>query len=223
MRERLKWMLFRGRLRIENSRNRAFDFRHNVETAREESLSDVGVAADATKSGNSLYRVTWGWLIEKALARLDIDLARYSFIDYGSGKGKAMLMASCHPFRSIIGIEYAPRLHEIATANCLNFVNSRQKCRSLHPLLANVLDYTPPPGPIVCFMCNPFDVPTLRRVFKAWHKRYEAGERDIRILYLNMRNIAEVREVLDEQKWLQPIAQERRFVLLAPRPAFAYL
>jgi hypothetical protein len=217
MREQLKWMLFRGRLRIENRRNCSYDLCHNVETAQEELLGDVGVAADATMSGNSVYRVTWGWLIEEALARLDIDPACYSVIDYGSGKGKAMLMASYYPFRSIIGIEYAPRLHEIATANCLSFVSSQQKCHFLQPLLANALDYTAPPGPIVCFMCNPFDVPTLRAVFKTWQKRYEGGERDIRILYLNMRNISEVGEVLDEQNWLQPVARKRRFVLLAPR------
>jgi len=30
--------------------------------------------------------VTWGSLIKKAMAQLDIDLRRYSFIDYGSGK-----------------------------------------------------------------------------------------------------------------------------------------
>ena len=176
-------------------------------------------ATDAAKAGNSVYRVTWAWLIKKALARLDIDPARYSFIDYGSGKGKAMLMAAEHPFKSIIGLEYAAPLHAIAVANCRSFVNPRQKCYSLRPLLANVLDYTPPPGPIVCFMCNPFDLSTMRRVFNSWRGRYEHGERDIRVLYLNMRHIAEVGEVLDEQNWLQPVAREKRLVVLSPRRA----
>jgi len=119
MSKRLKWILFRARLAFENRRNRAYDARHHVETAREEPLGDVGVAADAVKAGNSFYRVTWGWLIEKAMAELDIDASRYTFIDYGSGKGKAMLMASDHPFKSIVGLEYAPGLHEVAAANCL--------------------------------------------------------------------------------------------------------
>jgi hypothetical protein len=212
-------MAFRARLRIENRRNLAYDSRHNVETAREEYLGHMGLAADAVKAGNSVYRVTWAWLIERALARLDIDAARYTFIDYGSGKGKAMLMAAEHPFRSIIGLEYAAPLHAIAAENCLSYVNPRQRCYSLQPILANVLDYTPPPGPIVCFMCNPFDLKTMRSVFKSWRRRYEGGERDIRVLYLNMRDIGEVGDVLDEQNWLQPVARERRFVLLAPRKA----
>jgi hypothetical protein len=215
--KRLKWLLFRARLAFEDPRNRAYDARHNVETAREEALGEVGVAADAVKRGNSVYRVTWGGLIEKALSRLDIDPLRYSFIDYGSGKGKAMLMASDYPFRSIIGLEYAGRLHEIAVANCRSYRSPGQKCRALQPILGDVLDYTPPPGPIVCFMCNPFDQATMRKVFAAWRARHAGGETDIRILYLNMRNIAESRQVLDEQDWLKPVARGRRFVVLAPK------
>jgi hypothetical protein len=216
--KRLKWMLFRARLAFENPRSRAYDFQHQVETAREEPLGEAGVAANAVKRGNSFYRVTWGWLVEKALARLDIDPNRYSFIDYGSGKGKAMLMASDRPFKSIIGLEYARRLHEIAARNCESYRSPNQKCHTLQPILADVLDYTPPPGPIVCFMCNPFDEMTMRTVFEGWRTRHQGGEKDIRILYLNMRDVAELAEVLEEQRdWLKPVARNKRFVILAPK------
>jgi len=204
------------RLAIEDPRNRAFDKRYNVETAREEVLGEVGVSPSDVERGNGVYRVTWGWLIEKALARLDVDHHRYTFIDYGSGKGKAMLMAACHPFKTIVGLEFAKRLHEVAAENCRTYLNLDQKCHSLLPIFGDVLHYTPPAGPIVCFMCNPFDQKTLRAVFKSWHKRYQRGEREIRILYLNMRDIAESAEVLGEQDWLAPVARDRRFVVLAP-------
>jgi hypothetical protein len=219
VRTRLKWKLFQIQLAFEDPRSRAFDKRHNVETAREENLGDMCVSPDAIARGNSVYRVTWGWLIEKALMCLDIDPQRYIFIDYGSGKGKAMLMASHHPFKNIIGLEYASRLHEIATANCRTYRNIGQKCCSLQPILVDVLDYSPPPGPIVCFMCNPFDGTTLRAVFKSWRMRYQSGEQEIRILYLNMRDVAEAADVLREQDWLTPIARNKRFVVLAPNGA----
>ena len=60
------------------------------------------------------------------------------------------------------------------------------------------------------------DQKTLRAVFKSWRMRHEAGAREIRILYLNMRDIAESAEVLAEQDWLTPVARNRRFVVLAP-------
>jgi hypothetical protein len=216
---RLKWRLFRARLAFEDPRSRAFDKRYHVETAREEPLSEMGVSTDAVERGNTLYRVTWGWLIQKAISRLDIDPRLYSFIDYGSGKGKAMLMAADLPFRAIIGLEYARRLHDIAVDNCRSYRSPRQKCHSLEPILVDALEYRPPSGPIVCFMCNPFDETTLRAVFKNWRDRYEGGEREIRILYLNMRNIAESSKVLGEQDWLRSVAINKRFVVLAPRVA----
>jgi hypothetical protein len=213
---RLNWRLFRVRRAFEDPRSRAFDRRHHVETAREEFLSEMGVAEDAVARGNTVYRVTWGSLITKAMARLDIDPRRYSFIDYGSGKGKAMLMASDLPFKTIIGLEYAKRLHDIAAENCRTYRSPNQQCHSLVPIQADALEYTPPAGPIVCFMCNPFDEATLGAVFNSWRVRYEGGEREIRILYLNMRNIAEKAAVLDKQDWLAPVALNRRFVVLAP-------
>ena len=66
-------------------------------------------------------------------------------------------------------------------------------------------------------MCNPFDETTLRAVFNSWRARCEGGEREIRILYLNMRNIAEKATVLENQDWLAPVARNRRFVVLAPK------
>ena len=220
---RLRWRLFRARLAFENPRSRAFDRRHLVETAREEHLREIGVAPDAVKRGNSVYRVTWGWLIKKSIAQLDIDLSRYSFIDYGSGKGKAMLVASDYPFKTIIGLEYAKRLHDIAAENSRTYRSEHQRCHSLEHVLGDALEYTPPPGPIVCFMCNPFDGKTLRTVFNSWRARYEGGEREIRILYLNMRTIAEAAKVLDAQDWLTPVARNRRFVVLAPKNEFESL
>jgi hypothetical protein len=216
LKRRIKWKLFQARLVLEDFRSSAFDRQFNVETAREEPLRDVGVPANAIARGNSVYRVTWGWLIKKAILRLDIDPREFSFIDYGSGKGKAMLMAADLPFKSIVGVEYAKRLYEIAVQNCRTYRSANQRCQSLQPILGDVLDYAPPPGPTVFFMCNPFDETTLRAVFNIWRSRYQRGEGDVRILFLNMRSIFESEKVISEQGWLVPLARNRRFVLLAP-------
>src|ERR1700761_2417936 len=95
--DRLKWKLFQVRLAFEDPRSRAYDRQFNVETAQEEPLGAMGVADGAIARGNSLYRVTWGWLIDKAIKSLEISPQDYTFIDYGSGKGKAMLMAADLP------------------------------------------------------------------------------------------------------------------------------
>jgi hypothetical protein len=212
-----KKRLFRLLLKLENRRSRAYDAKHGVETAGEVQLAAAGVAVRDVERGNAVYRVTWGWLVQKALAQLRIDHARYSFIDYGSGKGKAMFMASDFPFKRVIGLEYAQGLHAVASANCRTYRSAAQQCHSLEPILADVLEYEPPAGPIVCFMCNPFDEATMRAVFDRWRARHDKGEREIRIMYLNMRSIREMSPVLGQQDWLRPIAQDTRYVILAPR------
>lgn len=216
---RIKWALFRTRLRFENYLNRAYDIRHNVETAQEELLADCGVSEADVERGNTIYRVTWGSLVRKALRRLRIDHTRYTFIDYGAGKGKAMLMASDYPFKRIIGLEYSEKLHAIASANFRTYRSAAQKCHTIGSMLVDVLDYEPPCGPIVCFMCNPFDDATMETMFDRWRTRHGGRDRDLRIVYCNMRTISEKSSVLRRQNWLRPTAMDKQYIIFAPRLA----
>jgi hypothetical protein len=219
--QRVKWMRFRLHLIAENRRNHAYDSRHNVETAGEVMLEAAGVDRDNVERGNTLYRVTWERLIRPAIEQLGIDYSRYTFVDYGAGKGKAMFVAADYPFERVVGIEYAPHLHEIARQNCESFQSATQKCFRLEAVCGDALNYQLPPGPVVCFMCNPFDEATLRSVFNIWRERFDAGEGDIRILYLNMRDVREVEAVLAAQTWLRVEASNPHFVLLTPISSYA--
>lgn len=51
------------------------------------------------------------------LDRLDIRGAAEVFLDYGSGKGRALIMAAQYPFRRILGVEFSPQLSLIASQN----------------------------------------------------------------------------------------------------------
>src|SRR5262249_8796002 len=108
---RIKWWLFDARLALEEPANRAFDARFGVDTAGEVRLTDAGIAAADAARGNLLYRAVWTSLCCRALEALQIDHSRFTFVDYGSGKGKAMLLASNYPYAKIVGLEYAPTLH----------------------------------------------------------------------------------------------------------------
>jgi hypothetical protein len=214
--QRVKWKAFALRLMIEDRHNRAYDDKHSVETAREVSLDAAGVGQDDVRRGNSRYRATWERLIRRAIEELEIDCSRHTFVDYGAGKGKAMFVAADYPFKRIVGVEYAPHLHAIARKNCESFQSERQRCFRLESFCGDVLNYELPAGPVVCFMCNPFDEATLQSVFDTWRERCAAGERDIRILYLNMRSIREIEGVLAAQTWLRVEARDSQFILFAP-------
>src|SRR5271170_4175507 len=49
--------------------------------------------------------------------QLHLDCQRFRFVDLGSGKGRALLLASDYPFSEIIGVELSPELDLIARSN----------------------------------------------------------------------------------------------------------
>ena len=55
--------------------------------------------------------------LRQILERLAFDFEKYTFFDLGSGKGRALLIASEYPFHAIAGVELSPKLHAIAKAN----------------------------------------------------------------------------------------------------------
>jgi len=63
------------------------------------------------------YEATPVSFFHSAVSKLALDYPKTVFIDFGSGKGRTLLLACKYPFHSIIGIEISPALCEIATDN----------------------------------------------------------------------------------------------------------
>ena len=61
--------------------------------------------------------------------KLPVRFEDFVFIDFGSGKGRALLLASEYPFKKIIGIEFSPQLNAIAKRNIALYASGTQKCR----------------------------------------------------------------------------------------------
>lgn len=57
---------------------------------------------------HSPYQPTEPALFKEMLESLNIDFQEFTFIDIGSGKGRALLMAADYPFRHILGVELLP-------------------------------------------------------------------------------------------------------------------
>jgi hypothetical protein len=102
------------------------------------------------------YRASPCALIKWTLAAIDYDLSRLTFVDYGAGKGRVLLLASEHPFAAIGGIEFAEELHDDATMNIAQFPRSRMKCRNVECVLEDASALGPPEGESVHYFFNPF-------------------------------------------------------------------
>ena len=84
-------------LRREHAVDAAFDREHGVDTAGIIPLGALDATGRWASHGNR-YEATTPALFHRALEGLQIDFGRFTFVDIGAGKGRALLLASEYPF-----------------------------------------------------------------------------------------------------------------------------
>ncbi len=102
------------------------------------------------------YRPTPCSIFDWTIAAIDYDFSRLTFVDYGAGKGRVLLLASEHPFAAVGGIEFAEELHDDAVMNIAQYPRSRMKCRNVECVLEDASTLGPPEGDSVNYFFNPF-------------------------------------------------------------------
>src|ERR1700733_11175689 len=100
-----------------------------------------------------------------AILNLAIDFEKFLFIDLGSGKGRALLLASNFPFKQIIGIEFSRELHVSAEQNIRKYSSPEQRCKSIKSICTDLTEFSLPPEPLVLYLNVPCDgLPLVKAV-----------------------------------------------------------
>lgn len=191
----------------------AFDRRFGVDTAGEVPLTQVGMSGPEARRGHGVYRPVWAHVFHEAIRRLPIDFGRFTFVDYGSGKGKALLLASDYPFEEIIGVEFARPLHDVAARNLERYSSPAQRCRALRSQCADAVHFEPLPHPLVCFFFNPFDQDVMRAVLDRISESARRQPRDIFLVYANMRNVREGSHLFRGRRDLALVCDDPRYLI----------
>ena len=139
-----------------------------------------------------------------AIARLPIDFREFAFIDIGSGKGRAVMLATQYPFAEISGVELAPELHAIAEANLRIFLGARDIQPRVQLECMDAVKFALPERPLVLFFYHPFCRPVLKRVLRNLGVSLRARPRPAYVIYIN----PELRELLDHASFLEKISEE---------------
>jgi SAM-dependent methyltransferase len=155
-----------------------FDRRFGVDTAGFNWISKFELDPDVAVHANSYGPIH---NIEPYLRPLDIAFEKYTFVDYGCGKGRALLMASDFPFKEIIGVEFVPALLTMARRNVQLYRNSEQKCHAIRIVESDAAVFEPPSTPTVFFLYNPFDAVVLTKVLSRIRKVH-AGKKSTNYL-----------------------------------------
>ena len=149
-------------------------------------LDGLNVRGNNRERGHA-YRPSPAFVFKWALSAVaDEDLGRMSFVDYGAGKGRVLLLAAQHPFTQVGGIEFAEELHDNATMNIAQFPRSRMKCRNVECVLDDVVNITPVDGEAVHYFFNPFAPAIFAEVLKGIVASYHARPRRLYVILIDM-------------------------------------
>src|SRR5687767_6360963 len=71
------------------------------------------------------------WIsLRRVLKKLCVQPSQDVFLDFGSGLGRAVIVASTLPFKRVIGVEYSAHLHELGTRN-VNIARPKLACKNI--------------------------------------------------------------------------------------------
>ena len=142
---------------------RRFDRDHGVTTQALFLLSQLGSTRGEAYSHATHYEPVPVEAFEALVALVPpAFVAASTFVDAGSGMGRAVLLASRRPFKQVVGIELSPALHAIASANLAGARDLERGCRDVRLLRGDARRATYPKGDLVVFLFNPFDEIVLR-------------------------------------------------------------
>jgi SAM-dependent methyltransferase len=123
-------------------------------------------------------------VFHEALSSLSCNYEALTFIDFGSGKGRVLLMASEYPFRKIIGVEFARELHAVAQQNIARYKSETQKCSDITSVCADFTQFPIPADPLFVFLYNPSSQEITAGLAKNIARSVQDHPREMWVLYV---------------------------------------
>ncbi|MDB6123605.1 MAG: hypothetical protein JWQ71_2598 [Pedosphaera sp.] len=164
-----------------------FDRKFNVDTG-----GIFAVAGCDINSKNWIYATGYGPVNETDFIRImrecNFPCEEFTFIDFGSGKGRAVLLAAAFPFRKVIGVEFSEELHAIAVSNIRQCRAEDRKCGEIELLCMDVADYHLPETPLVIFLNNPFERLMMANFVEKVKQSFASHPRRLVVLYFEPKN-----------------------------------
>lgn len=131
--------------------DRAFDLWFGVEMRGTIDLEHLKIDSENVDQGNR-YEPIVPWMLHRMIGALPIDYGQFTFLDLGSGKGRALLLAAQWPFRRILGVEFSEELHLVAQLNIAACKRRRLQCRNVRSLWCDAVHFPIPSTKLVLYV-----------------------------------------------------------------------
>jgi SAM-dependent methyltransferase len=176
--------------RLEDWRDARFDRRFGIDTAFEPGHQPIQIH-----------------VFSRIVASLPVATRGWGFVDYGCGKGRALVLAAEHGFARVAGVERVAALHEKAARNLERYRERRPDAPPIALVRGEAAEMAPPEAESLLFFYNPFDDVVLGAVLA----RLRAAWRERRTDWLLAYRTAVHARLLHESDWLRPVVQRPDF------------
>ena len=146
-----------------------FDRQYGVSTREKVAVGDLDFGQAQVQLHAAPYHPSPPFCVREGFDRLTRylpDFEEVSFVDYGCGKGRVMILAAVAGFKEIIGLELSSRLVAVCEENLRRYALHGPHSARFTVLNQNAAYYTPPPTSSVFFFFNPFDATIFRQVLQ---------------------------------------------------------
>ncbi|HAM50457.1 MAG TPA: hypothetical protein DCP92_07070 [Nitrospiraceae bacterium] len=168
----------RFRYIVQHYFERAFDMKYGTDTSGAILIEDLAIESKNIRESSG-YHPTSIKLFKQIMNLLTINFSEFEFIDFGSGKGRVLLLASQYGFNKINGVEFSPVLHLIATKNITIYERYTGKPGKIESICMDAAEFPIPNAPLVCFFYSPFNGKVMRKVFDNVLTSYVVTPREI--------------------------------------------
>lgn len=138
---------------------------------------------DASAAGGNRYEPSGYTFVRRALHGMQIG-SGHIFLDYGSGKGRAVIQAARYPFDRVIGVEISEQLNRVARAN-VEQSRDRLRCRDVEIVRADATSWPLPDDVTHVYMYNPLGVELFPAMAERIVESLERRPRRLTIMYVN--------------------------------------
>jgi SAM-dependent methyltransferase len=109
----------------------------------------------------------------------------YTFIDFGSGKGRVVLLASKLPFRKCIGVELNANLNQIAAENMRRWQKMGNSASPIQAICQEATEFQFPDTPCLVYLFNPFTSKVLALLLEHIAQVFANRPGELDLLYVN--------------------------------------
>lgn len=187
--------------------DRRLDRRYGIQTCGiDDNLAGLGATGEHQSHGYA-YEPIQLHVFSDILQSLPVATNDYCFIDFGSGKGRALILAAEAGFKWVIGVEFAPALHAVAQSNVSAYQKQRPGSAPIETYCQDATTYVLPVCDAVLFFYNPFDDVVMRKMLNRIELSWYAHKRNLIVVYRN----PVYSDIFDNAAFLQNVVTHRAY------------